>query len=40
MDKYIDGPLQARTMLHMLQVEVETGSKSLYHDAIEAIVHF
>ena len=36
----IDGLVQMWTMLLMLQKEVETGSKSLYPDAMEDSVRF
>lgn len=37
---YIGGPVQVWTTLIMLQKEVETGSKYLYPDAMEARVRF
>lgn len=36
MKKYIDGPIKVNTMLLMLQNEVDTGSKTIYLDAMEA----
>ena len=40
MQKYIGGPIMVNTMLHMLQNELDTGSKTIYLDAMEARVFF
>jgi len=40
MQNYIGGPVQIRKMFLMLQNKFETGSKSLYMDAMEARVLF
>ena len=38
MQKYIGGPIMVNTMLHMLQNELGTGSKTIYLDDMEARV--
>lgn len=40
MQKYIGGPATLRTMLCMLQDELEKGSRNIYLEAMEARVHF
>jgi len=40
MQKYINGPVKVNTMMHMLQNEFDTGSKTIYPDAMEARVCF
>jgi len=36
--KYIGGPIMVNTMLHMLQIELDTSSKTIYIDVMEARV--
>jgi len=40
MKKYIDGLVKVNTMLHMLQNQLDTGSKTIYPDAMEARAYF
>lgn len=40
MQKYISGPVIVKTMLRMLQDELEKGSQIIYPQAMEARVHF
>ena len=40
MQKYIGGPVMVNTMLHRLQNELDTGSKTIYPDAKEARVRY
>jgi len=40
MQKYIDGLATLRTMLHMLQDELDRGFRTIYLEAMEARVHF
>lgn len=40
MQKYVDGPVQVREMLLMLQNELKNGSKTLYLNSMEARVYF
>jgi len=37
MQKYIGGPITIKTMLHMLQDELEKGSKTIYPEVMEEI---
>lgn len=38
MEKYIEGPIKVNNMLFMLQNKLDTGSKSIHTDAMEARV--
>ena len=38
MQKYIGGPVMVKTMLHMLQDEMDKGSKTIYLETMEARV--
>lgn len=40
MQKYTSGPVKVNTMLHMIQNELDTGSKTIYPDSMEARVRF
>ena len=38
--KHIDGPVMVKTMLHMLQDELDKGSKTIYPESMEARVRY
>ena len=40
MKKYIGGPIMVNTMLQMLQDELDTGSRTIYPEAMEARVRY
>lgn len=40
MESYIGGSVMVNTMLDMLLDELDTGSKTIYPGAMEAIVHY
>lgn len=40
MQKYIGGPTTLRIVQHILQDEMDTGSKTTFSDAMEARVYF